>query len=220
MTVANIAQFYQCGYTELRLPLRLAHDTLASKLSKELHLYLLLKSLGSRVSKQQLYESVQVSPRTVNRQLRRLVSLGWIGMDKDFIFLRSWKRIGYRKRRGIPLEKKYLKSLDRLEAVVFAGAIKRFYRRKEYGARVSGRATPNVFPSGYYRKALDLSLRTFERLKAKAVKYRTITSKVVYRILGRSIDYEQLRRNLHGPYVHRKGKYTVTPEATKIKVIV
>jgi len=204
---------------ELRIPSRLLASALSEKKTKALRLFATAKLEGHRSEIKPLCESLKIQPRTGRRLIKKIVADGWAGTDKTFLFPRSWRKLKFSKRGGLYITKAPW-DLKRFEALCFAKALGKLYRQKGSPHSKTGRVKQEDFPAVYLSKALDLSERRFERLKALAQRYGYISVKPQIRIVGKASDYEAMKKNIHGPPIFKRGKHTVVPDVSKIRVLV
>lgn len=206
---------------ELRIPSALLAEALSGKRTKALRLFASAKLEGHRSEIKPLCECLSIKPKTCSRLIKNIINDGWAGTDGVFLFPRSWQNLGVSKRRGLYLIKVPL-DLKRFEALAFAMGLKRFYRIQGSQSRSKkGRATPQTdFPTGYLADALGLKERRFKTLKARAQRYKYISVIPQSRIIGKAENYHEIKSNLHGPPVFKRGKHVVTPEVSKIRVLI
>jgi hypothetical protein len=203
---------------EVRIPRRLLSTALQDKNIKALRLFAGAKLQGHRVEITELLRLLKVRPKTGWRLINKITSEGWAGTDGTFLFPRAWKKLKYSKRGGLYLTDAP-KDLKKFEALCFAMALKRKYRRG--GPRsIKGRAVQEDFPTRYLFKSLGLSERRFERLKASARKYKFIAVEPQqFTVIGDFRELPALRKHTKLP-VFKKGTNAVVPGMSKIKVLV
>lgn len=204
---------------ELRIPGRLLADALSGKFLKQLRVFATAKLEGHRSEIKPLCECLKIHPKTCKRITNKLVNDGWAGADDTFLFPRSWAKLNTSKRGGLYMTKAPL-DFKRFEALAFTMGLKRFYRQQGSPHSKQGRVKQKDFPAGFICKALGLSERRFERLKAQARRYKYISVIPQYRIIGRAEQYDQIKKNIHGPMIFKRGKHIVTPEVSKIQVLI
>lgn len=206
---------------ELRIPGRLLADALAGKFMKQLRLFATAKLDGHRSEIKPLCECLKIHPKTCKRMIKKLVQDGWAGSDKDktFLFPRAWSKLKTSKRGGLYITKPPL-DLKRFEALAFTMGLKRLYRKQGSPHSKQERVKQKDFPARYLCKWLGISQRRFERLKSNAQRYRYISVKPQVRIIGKASDYPALQKNLHGIPIFKRGKHVVTPDISKIQVLI
>lgn len=204
---------------ELRIPGQLLAEALSGKFTKQLRLFATAKLEGHRSEIAPLCECLKIHPKTCKRTIKKIVSDGWAGSDETFLFPRSWRHLNTSKRGGLYMTKAPL-DLKRFEALAFTMGLKRFYRQQGSPHSKQGRVKQEDFPAGFICKALGLSERRFERLKSQARRYKYISCIPQYRIIGRVEQYREMKKNLHGPKIFKSGKHLVTPEVSKIRVLI
>lgn len=204
---------------ELRIPTRLLSAALASKQSKQLRLFASAKLEGHRSKINCLCKSLAVHPRTCRRLVKAIVSNGWAGTDGKYLFPRSWRKLKLSKRGGLYLLKSP-RNLKRFEALCLAMGLKRIYRQRGSPHSNKRRVLQEDFPTGYLSAALGLKERRFKTLKSRAQKYGFISVIPQVRVIGEARDFEAMKKHLNGVRIFIRGKYTVTPEISKIRVLV
>lgn len=205
---------------ELRIPSRLLTDALAAKQTKALRLFAAAKLNGHRSEIIPLCENLKIHCKTCQRLVKKIVELGWCGTDGTFLFPRSWRKLKFSKRGGLYLNRAP-KDLQKFEALCFTKALKNIYRRRRSPHSTSkDRIKQEDFPARYLSKSLRLSERRFERLKARAQRYRFISVKSQYSIIGKVSEYDTLKKNIHGLPIFKKGNHCVVPDISKIKVLI
>lgn len=192
---------------------------LADKTTRALRLFAAAKLQGHRVEIKSLFAYLNIHPKTGQRLIKKIIGMGWAGSDGIYLFPRSWRKLNFKKRGGLYLTQAP-RDFKRFEALCFAKGLKNFYRRKGSPRPGQRRATQKDFPSRYLIKALRLSERRFERLKAAAQSYKYIAVTPRYTIIGAAKDYPLLKKNIHGPPVFRRGKHTVVPDVSQIRVLI
>jgi hypothetical protein len=204
---------------ELRIPSRLLSSALSQKKVKQLRLLASAKLEGHRVEITALLEGLKIHPKTGSRLVKKLVADGWAGTDGEFLFPRAWRKLEFNKRGGLYISNAP-KDLKKFEALCFAKALKKLYRKPGGQHSNKRRVMQNDFPARYISKSLGLSERRFERLKAVAQRYRYISVRPQFRIIGKVSEYPAISKNLHGIPVFKRGKHTVVPDISKIRVLV
>lgn len=204
---------------ELRIPARLLSTALTDKKVKQLRLLASAKLEGHRAEINGLCEALKIHAKTGQRLVNKLVVNGWAGTDGQFLFPRSWRKLKFSKRGGL-----YIitvpKDLKKFEALCFAMALKKLYRKPGSQHSNKRRVEQNDFPARYIFKSLRLSERRFERLKASAQRYRYISVRPQFKIIGKASEYGAISKNLHGVPVFKRGKHTVVPDISKIRVLI
>jgi hypothetical protein len=203
---------------EIRIPNKLLSSALKEKKVKALRLLASAKLKGHRASTEQLFQELKLHPKTGKRLIDSVVSLGWAGTDGKFLFARSWHKLDLSKRGGLYLTQ--IHNLKKFEALCFAKALKKLYRKP--GGQTTGKRKDHAkdFPARYLAKSLGLKQRRFEMLKASAQRYRFISVRPQYNIIGTAKDFPALKKNLHGMPVFKRGRHTVVPDIAKIKVLI
>lgn len=204
---------------ELRIPSRLLSTALAEKKTKQLRLFATAKLEGHRSEIKPLCDCLKIKPKTCQRLVNKIVSDGWAGSDGTYVFTRSWRKLKFSKRGGLYITDTP-KDLKRLESLCFAMALKKLYRKLGGQRLTKGKAEQNDLPARYLAKALNLSDRRFERLKATAQKYRYISVKPQYQIVGKVKEYAALKKNAHGVPLFKRGKHCVVPDVSRIRVLI
>lgn len=204
---------------ESRLPNRLLKKALASKNVKLLRLLATAKLEGHRSEIKHLCECLKIQPKTCSRMVKKIVENGWAGTDGTYLFPRSWGKMLLAKRGGLYLTTAP-KNLKKFEALCFAKALKNIYRKKGSPHSSKRRVLQKDFPTGYLAAALGLKERRFKTLKALAQRYKFISVTRQFRIIGKAKDLGALKRNLYGVPIFKRGKHTVTPVISKIKVLI
>lgn len=203
---------------EVKIPAKLLADALAEKKVKQLRLFASAKFEGHRSKIKPLCECLKIHPKTCQRLVKTIVSEGWAGTDGTYLFPRSWRKLKQNKRGGLYLINAP-KDIKKFEALCFAKALKKLYRKLGGQRLTKGKTEQKDLPARYLAKALKLSDRRFERLKATAQKYRYISVKPQYQIVGTAKEYAALRKNLHLP-IFKRGKYCVVPDVSRIRVLI
>lgn len=207
------------GVGEVRVPSKLISYVLEEKEIKALRLLICAKLKGHRAIIKHLLEALKIHPKTGKRLIKKIVREGWAGTDGKYIFPRSWNKIGFSKQGGFYLTT-LPKNLHKLESLVFAFALKKIYRKRGSQHSKNRRVMQNDFPARYLYLSLGISQRRFERLKASAQRYRFISVKPQYIKIGLASEFDSIRKNLHGVPVFIRGKYTVVPGVSTIKVLI
>lgn len=202
---------------EIRIPAKLLSSALSLKMIKALRLLATAKLNGHRSEIATLLHALKIHPKTGGRLISKIIESGWAGTDDTFIFPRSWRRLSMNKRGGlyITTEPKHLK---KFEGLCFAIALKKALSRKAGPRPERGRTTPTDLPTTYLAKALRVSVRRFERLKAQAQRYGFITSKEQLTPVGSAKEFGSIRKHLSDRPVFVRGKFTVVPGPSKITV--
>lgn len=206
---------------ELRIPIQLLSIALAEKKTKALRILATAKLRGHRIEISALCDILRIHPKTMNRQIKTLVDDGMAGTDDLLLFPRAWRKMKFNKRGGLYLTNAP-KNLKKFEALCFAKGLKKILGSKASPQRLEeGKSLPKEdLPATYLAKALGLSERRFERLKSSAQRYRYISVRPQYRIIGKASEYGTIRQNLHGVPVFKRGMHTVVPDISKIRVLV
>jgi hypothetical protein len=204
---------------ELRIPSRLLSTALSGKKVKQLRLLATAKLEGHRIEINTLCECLKIHPKTGQRLVKKLVADEWAGTDGAYLFPRSWRKLKFSKRGGLYITTAP-KDLRKFEALCFAKALKKLYRKPGGQHSNKGRVVQNDFPARYISKSLGLSERRFERLKASAQRYRYISVKPQVKIIGKASEFVAISKNLHGVPVFKRGKHTVVPDISKIRVLI
>jgi hypothetical protein len=204
---------------ELRIPSPLLATALAEKKVKQLRLLATAKLEGHRVEISALFEGLKIHSKTGKRLVKKLVADEWAGTDGEYFFPRSWRKLKFSKRGGLYITTAP-KDLKKFEALCFAKALKKIYHKPGGQHSNKRRVVQNDFPARYICKSLGLSERRLERLKASAQRYRYISVRPQVKILGKASEYEALKKNLYGMPVFKRGKHTVVPDVSKIRVLI
>lgn len=204
---------------ELRIPGRFLADALTGKIMKQLRLFATAKLDGHRSEIKPLCECLRIHPRTCRRMIKKIVENGWAGSDGTFLFPRAWHKLHTSKRGGLYITQPPL-DLKRFEALAFTMGLKRFNRKLGSPHSKQGRVKQRDFPTGLLCKVLALKERRFKSLKALAQRYKYISVIPQVKILGTASDFEAIRKNIHGPKIFKRGKHTVCPEVSKIRVLI
>lgn len=204
---------------ELRLPNKLLSTALAEKQTKALRLFATAKLDGHRSEIRPLLDSLKIQPKTGQRLIKKLVDRQWAGCDGTFLFPRSWRKMKISKRGGLYLTTAPT-DLERFEALCFAKGLKSIYRKKGSPRPGQRRAKQKDFPTGFLCAAMGLKERRFKALKAAAQRYKYIAVVPQYTIIGTAKDYPVLKKNIHGPPIFKRGKHTVVPDVSKIRVLI
>lgn len=202
---------------ELRIPRQLIYRALAQKKIKQLRLLVAAKMHGHRVVISDLLAILNIKERTGKRLIDWLVANGFARTDGVHLFLKSWQKVELKKRGGLYLTE-IPTDLKFFEALCFAKALKKRYRRVSQVACIKDKALQIAFPSKYLSTMLRISTRRFERLKSLAQKYRFLSSLRQYSIIGKSSQLKSLRKNLPGLPIFLRGKYCVVPEISTIQI--
>lgn len=206
---------------ELRIPARLLSTALAEKKTKSLRLLATAKLQGHRSEILSLCHLLKMHPKTIGRHINTLVIDGMAGTDGTYLFPRSWRKMKFSKRGGLYLTNAP-KNLKKFEALCFAKGLKKILSGKASPKRPNRGRTmqKSDLPATYLTKALGLKERRFKTLKSVAQKYRYISVIPQYKIIGKASEYEVIKKNLHGMPIFKRGKHTVVPDISKIKVLV
>ena len=204
---------------EIRVPNKLLSTALADKTTRALRLFAAAKLQGHRVEIKSLFAHLNIHPKTGQRLINKITDMGWAGSDGTFLFPRSWRKLNFKKRGGLYLTTAP-QDFNRFEALCFAKGLKNFYRRRGSPRPSQRRAMQKDFPTGYLASVLSLKERRFKALKAAAQKYKYISVTPRYTIIGAAKDYPLLKKNIHGPPVFRRGKHTVVPDVSQIRVLI
>lgn len=204
---------------ETRIPIRLLQIALARKQTRLLRLFAAAKLEGRRAEINALFDRLKIHPRTGQRLIKKIVDEGWAGTDGTYIFPRSWRKLSLSKRKGL-----YItcapKDLKKFEALCFAQSLKSLYRKRGGPHSKKRRVQQTDFPTGYLSAAMGLKERRFKTLKAAAQRYRFISVTPQVTIIGQAKDYHALKSNIHGPPVFVRGKHTVVPDVSQIRVLI
>jgi len=166
-----------------------------------------------------LCKALKIHSKTGQRLVKKLVADEWAGTDGEYLFPRSWRKLKFSKRGGLFIT--YApKDLKKFEALCFAKALKKIYRKPGGQHSNKRRVEQNDFPARYISKSLGLSERRFERLKAAAQRYKYISVRPQYRIIGKVTEFAAISKNLHGIPVFKRGKHTVVPDISKVRVLI
>ncbi len=204
---------------EIRIPNKLILASLKGKYMKELMMLSIAKLNGHKYDRNLFVDRMHFSKRTNRRHLKSMQERGWIELDNDTIFLRSWKNLNLNKRGGLYLDDEPF-DLRRFEALCFAKALKTILRRRG-SLRTNKRSSMQIdYPTQYLSKSLGVSEIRFKRLKARAVKHKFIKVTPQFTILGKRSDFKALNRNYKGIPLFKSGKHTVKPEISKIIVLI
>ncbi len=204
---------------ELKIPLRLLSTALKEKKVKQLRLLATAKLEGHRVEINTLCGGLKIHSKTGKRLVKKLVADEWAGTDGKYLFPRSWRKLKFSKCGGLYITTAP-KDLKKFEALCFAKALKKICHKPGGQHSNKRRVEQNDFPARYISKSLGLSERRLERLKASAQKYRYISIKPQVKIVGKASEFEVLRKNLHGLPLFKRGKHTVVPDVSKIRVLI
>jgi len=203
-------------YGEIRIPIKLLGTCLSQKKLKLLWVFASAKLLGNhRIEISKLLCRLKIRPRTGRRLINGLIQLGWVGSDGNFIFPRSWKTLGLKRRRGLYLTRLFQRK--KFEALCFTKVLKRETGRAilhfKKGKVMQG------FPASFLCNAMGLKYRRFQELKAHAQRYRLISVIRQYNRLGVSNEITQIRKNLKGVAVFVRGKFCVSPAFSKVQFL-
>jgi len=203
---------------EIRIPNKLLSEALAQKKVKALRLFATAKLHGHRAEIETLFHELKLHPKTGKRLIDSIVNFGWAGTDGEYLFPRSWAYLKLNKRGGLYLTQPF--NLKKFECLCFAKGLKRIYRKP--GGQTTGKRKDHAkdFPARYLAKALGLKQRRFEMLKASAQRYRFISVRPQYNIIGPAKDFPALKKHLHGMPIFKRGRHTVVPDIAKIKVLI
>jgi hypothetical protein len=204
---------------EIRIPNRLLSEALAEKKAKALRLFATAKLHGHRAEIETLFHELKLHPKTGKRLINKIVSEGWAGTDGKYLFPRSWRKLELNKRSGLYLTDP-VKDVRKFEALLFTKALKRIYRKLGGQRPNKRRAKQNDLPARYLSKALQVSERRFERLKASAQRFKFIAVNRTYSIIGKAKDYGAMKKNLPGLPIFKRGKHTVCPDISRIKILI
>jgi len=169
---------------------------------------------------------LRIKPTTCKRMIRRLVNSGWAGADKTFMFPRSWRKLHFSKIGGQYLETpknlKILKDLKKFEALCFAKALKKVYRKLKSPHSSNRRILQEDFSTRYLCKALRISARRFERLKAAAAKLKFIRVKPQkIEMIGKAKELSAWRKNYPDrAFFKTDAGYCYTPRMSKIQILI
>ncbi len=193
--------------TEIRVPEKLIVNSFQLKQTNDLSVFVLLKFHGSRIHAKNFFKNIlRVSVKTSKRIIQKLLSKRWIGFDGKYIFVRSWSRIGFKKRKGL-----YLAKVPKcITDFLFVFALKVVTKRKAR-AQEQRSAMPKGLTVRYYSKSLNISERTYYRLMKSAIKRGLLRTKQTFTKVGTKKDFHALTKHLHGIPLFVRGNYTVTP---------
>lgn len=186
---------------------------------KELLFFAVAKLDGHRCKISSLHKKLGIHSHTCRRRVNAIVKEGWCGCDGKFLFPRSWRNLELAKRGGLYLTS-VPKNQNKFEAMCFAKALRAVYRKQGSQHPRKRRVLQDDFPARYLSKSLGISQRRFERLKADAQRYRFISVKPQVTIIGTAKDFPSLKKNLHGIPMFKKGKHTVVPHVSKIRILI
>lgn len=201
---------------EIRVPEKLILNSYQGKMTKELSVFVLLKLHGSRVHAEAFFKKVlKVSAKTGKRIIQNLLAKRWIGFDGKYIFVRSWSRIGYKKRKGL-----YLAKIPKcITDFLFVHALKAVTKRKAR-AQEQRSAMPKGLTVRYYSKSLNISERTYYRNIRAAIKRGLLRTKQTFTKIGAKKDFNAFTKHLHGVPMFVRGNYTVTPNPVELKFLI
>ncbi len=217
----------------LVLPSRFSRFALAKKLTSELRILVMAKLEGHRADISKLFEKYDIHEKTGQRAIERILKLGWAESDGRYLFPKSWARmpklaegeVGFKRSASKEIRPEYLKTKEKFRAYLLASALYGFLKEKEYIRRLREAALEKpgelgtAFPCGYYVKALGISERTYKRLKALALEFQFLALEPQrFTIVGHSSELSQLRQNMKGIALFRRGQNVVHPEVTPIKI--
>lgn len=205
---------------EIRIPNKVMSSALSAKKVKALRVLATAKLYGHRACITQLCETLKMHPKTMQRQIETLVNDGMAGTDGKFLFPRAWNKLKINKRGGLYLTDAP-KNLKRFEALCFAKGLKTIFSSKGSPQLLEkGKNMQAEFPATYLCLALGIKDRRFKALKADAKRFRFISVIPQFKILGKAREYLDLKKNLHGMPVFKRGKHTVVPDVSKIRVLI
>jgi hypothetical protein len=209
---------------EVRIPNVLLAEALAQKKVKQLRLFSCAKLNGHKCEISALADALKIHPKTCKRLVASIVNEGWAGTDGKYLYPRAWRKLKLNKRGGLYLTDAP-KDAKKFEALCFAKALKKLYRKLEGQRLTKGKTEQNDLPARYIFKSLGISERRFHRLKALAQdkKYRFISVKQQYKIVGSAEDFIRFRamkKHLHGIPFFIRGKHCVVPDVSKIRVLI
>ena len=205
---------------EVRIPNALLADALSEKKVKQLRLFACAKLAGQhRANIAHLAKALKIHPKTCKRLIKSILNDGWAGSDGEYLFPRSWRKLKLNKRGGLYMTNAP-KDCKKFEALCFAKALKKIYRKLGGQRLTKGKAEQNDLPARYLSKALKLSDRRFERLKADAQKYRYISVKPQYRIVGTAKEFQALKKHAFDMPLFKRGKHCVVPDVARIRVLI
>lgn len=218
--MAKIRQDYPISNrAEIRAPKRLISSALADKQIKLLRFFIAAKLDGHRSEIKALCQRLKIHPKTALRLIKNITAKGWAGTDGTFIYPRSWRKLKLSKRGGLYLTTTP-NNLKKFEALCFAMALKQLYRKTGGPQPNKGRLEQEDFPTGFLAEFLGIKERRFKSLKASAQRYRYISVTPQVTIIGAAKDFHCLKKNIHGPPVFIRGKHTVVPDISKLKVLI
>lgn len=207
------------GKSEIRIPARFLSNALANKNTKALRLLASAKLYGHRCDIKRLRADLKIHEKTCRRLIKKIVEQGWAGTDGTLLFPRSWKKLKLSKRGGLYITA-LPKDIRRFEALCFSLSLKKTLSRKAGPRSIKGRSVQMDLPTTYLFKALGLSERRFERLKAAAQRYRYISVHQQFTIVGTAKEYAKIKKHLMDKPVFIRGIHTVVPGLSKIKVLI
>lgn len=211
---------------EIRIPSKLLSSAIAGKKNeryssdqlKTLQLVATAKLHGHRIAISRIRKLLRLKERTTARLIKSAVARGWVGTDGTYIFPRSWYRLNLKRRGGLYLTVTP-KNFKRFEALCFAKVLKKLYQRVGGLHAKKGSVLPDL-PAWYIARELRISPRRLVALKATSQRYRFISVKPQYTVVGKGTDFYAIKKNLPGLPVFRKGKHTVVAELSKIRVLI
>lgn len=203
---------------EVKISSHFLISVLSEKKTKLLRFVAYAKLKGHRAEIKGLLKDLKIHPKTGKRLIKQAVNDGLAGVDKKFLFPRSWRKLGINKRGGLYLTHGFTwKKLEKFEAICFAHALKKVIRKGNPHANKRS-VLQEGFPTGFYCKALGIRERRFKSLKAAAQRYRFITVTPQVKIIGGVREFDSLRKNLPGLPIFKRGKFSVVPDISIIKV--
>lgn len=204
---------------ELRIPPALLLAALRGKILQSLIILLVAKLLhNGRVRVNDLLEELSLTRRTGSKHIQKIVDLGWAGTDGEFLFPRSWHRLGLTKRGGLYLPStELLSEADRFKAHAFEHSLWKVYRRAGGHGPKKRRAVQNDLSLAYTSKALGIPERTVKRLRAQATKcglLKIIRNPLIR--IGHASELAGFRKHMKGVPVFRSGYSTVSPTPSSV----
>ncbi|NLO00785.1 MAG: hypothetical protein GX126_00505 [Bacteroidales bacterium] len=171
----------------MKLPVELCIYALQNKLLKPFRLYILLLSAtqGNIAITEKDMEAIALalnykSQKSINNNLKKLISLGWIGHDKKRkkYWIRGLdelrKRLKLKKRRSVDFTIEYL---DNFDAFCFAAAIGKEWKYQKWRGisawDLRGQAYPNLLrPSDYLPIAGNDLVKILKISKSSVSRYK------------------------------------------------
>ncbi len=202
---------------EVRVPARLLATALHKKEVKALRLLVTAKLQGHRCEISFLRRALKIKDRTCRRLVTEVTEKGWAGADNDYVFPRAWRKMSFNKRGGLYLINAPRDPL-RFEALCFAFALKKIYRRRGSPHSIKGRVKQKDFPARYLCEALGVSERRLTRLKRAARKYKFISITRRFSVVGKAVEIDALRKNLKGVGVFAHGKNALVSLPSRIRI--